>query len=60
MAFEYTISDPDHWHDTIEGLPEVIAKNGFIEVIDQPGKGVDLIPEKARRYLAEDNRDFSA
>ncbi|MGY5809559.1 hypothetical protein ACXHXG_17785 [Rhizobium sp. LEGMi198b] len=60
IAFEYATGDPDWWHDIAEGLSEVIVKNGFIDVIDRPGMVVDLNPEKARRYLAEDDRDFFA
>ncbi|WP_217540281.1 enolase C-terminal domain-like protein, partial [Stenotrophomonas sp. GbtcB23] len=51
IAYEYTTGDPDWWYDIVEGLPETIVKDGFIDVIDRPGMGVDLVPEKAKRYL---------
>ena len=58
IAFEYTTGDPAWWYDIVEGLPETIVRDGFIDVIDRPGMGVDLVPEKARRYLTEDDRAF--
>ncbi len=30
----------------------------MIEVWDRPGMGVDLIPEAAKRYLAEEDKAF--
>ena len=42
----------------VEGLPDPIVKNSMIDVIERPGMGVDLIPEAAERYLAEEDRDF--
>jgi L-alanine-DL-glutamate epimerase-like enolase superfamily enzyme len=58
IAFEYTTGDPAWWYDIVEGLPETIVKDGFIDVIDRPGMGVDLVPEKAKRYLTEDDQAF--
>jgi L-alanine-DL-glutamate epimerase-like enolase superfamily enzyme len=39
-------------------LPNPIVKNGFIEVWDRPGMGVELVPERARRYLGEADAAF--
>jgi L-alanine-DL-glutamate epimerase-like enolase superfamily enzyme len=58
IAFEYTTGDPEWWNDIVEGLPDPVVKDGMIDVPDRPGLGVDLVPERARRYLAEDDRDF--
>ncbi len=58
IAFEYPIGRPDWWYTIIEGLPNPIVKDGFIEVWDRPGLGVDLIPEAARPYLAKEDQDF--
>ncbi|MCI0439803.1 MAG: mandelate racemase/muconate lactonizing enzyme family protein [Chloroflexi bacterium] len=58
IAFEYPVGRPDWWYDIVEGLPDPIVKNGFIEVWDRPGMGVDLIPEEARKYLPEGDEDF--
>jgi hypothetical protein len=58
IAFEYTTGDPDWWYDIVEGLPQAIVKDGFVDVIERPGMGVDLVPERARQYLAEDEQMF--
>ena len=58
IAFEYPVGDPDWWYDIVEGLPDPIVKNGQIEVWDRPGMGVDLIPEKAKQYLAKEDAGF--
>lgn len=58
IAFEYTTGDPEWWSDIVEGLPDPIVRDGMIAVIDRPGMGVDIIPERAERYLAEDDAGF--
>jgi L-alanine-DL-glutamate epimerase-like enolase superfamily enzyme len=58
IAFEYTTGDPDWWYDIVEGLPNPIVKDGMIDVLTRPGMGVDLIPEKAKRYLNVEDADF--
>ncbi|WP_442579844.1 mandelate racemase/muconate lactonizing enzyme family protein [Mesorhizobium sp. ASY16-5R] len=58
IAFEYTTGDPDWWYDIVDGLPSPIVRNGMIEVPDRPGMGVELVPERARRYLSEDDSTF--
>ena len=58
IAFEYPSGDPAWWYDIVDGLPDPIVKNGFIDVWDRPGMGVDIVPERARRYLLEEDRGF--
>jgi L-alanine-DL-glutamate epimerase-like enolase superfamily enzyme len=58
IAFEYPIGRPDWWSEIVEGLPSPIVKDSFIEVWDRPGMGVDLIPEAAKKYLPDEDRDF--
>jgi L-alanine-DL-glutamate epimerase-like enolase superfamily enzyme len=58
IAFEYPVGRPDWWYDIVEGLPTPIVKDGFIEVWDRPGLGVELKPEAARQYLPEEDQDF--
>jgi L-alanine-DL-glutamate epimerase-like enolase superfamily enzyme len=58
IAFEYPVATPAWWSDIVEGLPNPIVRDGFIEVGDRPGFGVDLIPEAAARYLAPEDADF--
>ena len=58
LAFEYPIGNPSWWYDIVEGLPDPIVKDGFIEVWDRPGLGVDFKVEAARQYLAPGDEDF--
>ena len=58
IAFEYPIGDPAWWYDIVDGLPDPIVKNGIIEVWDRPGMGVEINPEKAKRYLLEEDASF--
>jgi L-alanine-DL-glutamate epimerase-like enolase superfamily enzyme len=58
IAFEYPVAEPAWWYDIVDGLPKPLVQDGFIEVWDRPGLGVDLVAEAARRYLADEDRSF--
>jgi L-alanine-DL-glutamate epimerase-like enolase superfamily enzyme len=58
IAFEYPVGEPAWWYDIVDGLPDPIVKDGFIEVWDRPGLGVEFIVEAAREYLPEGDEDF--
>ena len=58
IAFEYPIGDPTWWYDIVDGLPDPIVKNGMIDVWDRPGMGIEINPEKAKRYLSEEDAAF--
>jgi L-alanine-DL-glutamate epimerase-like enolase superfamily enzyme len=58
IAFEYPIAKPEWWTDLVEGLPNPIVKDGFIEVWDRPGLGVTLNADAAIPYLLEEDKDF--
>ena len=58
IAFEYPKGDPDWWYDIVDGLPDPIVKGGLIEVWDRPGMGVELNPERTKRYLAPEDAAF--
>ncbi|MBM3189913.1 MAG: mandelate racemase/muconate lactonizing enzyme family protein [Chloroflexi bacterium] len=58
IAFEYPVGRPEWWYDIVEGLPDPIVQNGFIEVWDRPGMGVEFNEKAARRYLPEEDADF--
>jgi L-alanine-DL-glutamate epimerase-like enolase superfamily enzyme len=58
IGFEYPVGKPAWWYDIVEGLPDPIVEEGFIEVWDRPGLGVELNAEAARRYLPEGDEDF--
>ena len=58
IAFEYPVGNPEWWYGIIEGLPDPIVKDGFIEVWDRPGLGVEFNEKRARKYLPEGDEDF--
>jgi L-alanine-DL-glutamate epimerase-like enolase superfamily enzyme len=58
IAFELPAGKPDWWHDILEGLPDPIVKDGFIQVWDAPGLGVRFNVEKAAARLGEADRGF--
>lgn len=58
IAFEYPTGRPDWWYDIVEGLPNPIVQDSYIEVWDRPGMGVELIPDKASKYLPAGDEDF--
>ncbi len=60
IAFEYPAPQEKWWYDIVEGLPDPIVRDGFIDVWDRPGMGVELIPEAAREHLSDEDRDFFA
>ena len=58
IAFEYPTGNPEWWYDIVEGLPNPIVKDSFIEVWDTPGLGVTLNAEAAAAYLRPEDADF--
>ncbi|MBM3521448.1 MAG: mandelate racemase/muconate lactonizing enzyme family protein [Alphaproteobacteria bacterium] len=58
IAFELPNGDPAWWFDIVDGLPNPLVRDGMIEVWDRPGMGVEINPERARRYLAPEDAGF--
>ena len=58
IAFEYPTGEPAWWYDIVSGLPNPIVKDGFIDVWDAPGLGVDFIVEAAKEHLKEEDKAF--
>ena len=58
IAFELPNGKPEWWFDILEGLPNPLVKDGFIEVWDSPGLGVQFNVEKATPYLLDSDRGF--
>jgi gluconate/galactonate dehydratase len=54
LALEYHSADVPWWDDVAVGLPKPLVKNGFIEVSDKPGLGIDdLNDELLGQHLQE-------
>ena len=58
IALEYPAGRPDWWYDIIDGLPDPIVKDGFIEVWDTPGLGVEFNVGAAKKYLSDEDKGF--
>ncbi len=57
IAFECPKA-PDWWYGIVKGLPDPIVKDGFIDVWDAPGLGIEFIEAEARQYLEPEDKDF--
>lgn len=58
IAFEYAKAQPEWWTDIVDGLPDPIVKNGYIDVWDKPGLGITFNVRAARAHLSEEDRSF--
>lgn len=58
IAFEYPVARPEWWYDIVEGLPDPIVKDSFIEVWDRLGLGVDFRVKAAKAHLSEEDKGF--
>jgi len=58
IAFEYPIGKPDWWYSIVRGLPEQIVVDGFIDVWDAPGLGIEFDVAAATKYLASGDSGF--
>lgn len=58
IAFEYPVGQPEWWYDIVEGLPDPIVKNGFIDVWDKPGLGITFNVRAAKAHLSEEDKEF--
>jgi gluconate/galactonate dehydratase len=52
LALEYHSVDVPWWDDIVTGLPKPLVKDGFIEVPDKPGLGIDdIVDEVISQHL---------
>ena len=58
IAFEYPVGQPEWWYEIVDGLPNPIVKQGFIDVWDRPGLGVTFNIAAAKAHLSDEDRQF--
>ena len=58
IAFEYPSGDPDWWYEIVDGLPDPIVKDSYIEVWDSPGLGITFKRDLAEKYIREEDKGF--
>ena len=56
--FEYPVAQNGWWYDIIEGLPDPIVVDSFINVWDRPGLGVTFNVKEAKKHLSDGEGDF--
>ncbi|MEX1020254.1 MAG: mandelate racemase/muconate lactonizing enzyme family protein [Litorilinea sp.] len=58
IAFEYPVPAQEWWYDIVEGLPDPIVKDSYIDVFERPGLGVEFNVKAAKAHLEADDQDF--
>lgn len=58
VGFEYPKGQPEWWYEIVEGLPNPIVKDGYIDVWDKPGLGVTFHVAAAKKHLVDEDRGF--
>jgi gluconate/galactonate dehydratase len=51
LALENHSIDTPWWNEMVTGLPNPIIQNGFIDVPESPGLGIDLNPDVMKEHL---------
>jgi L-alanine-DL-glutamate epimerase-like enolase superfamily enzyme len=52
MALEYHSVEVKWWDDIVTGLPKPLVQDGFIQVSDKPGLGIDdVVDEVIAQHL---------
>ena len=58
IAFEYPKGNHPWWYDIIDGLPDQIVTEGFVDVWDKPGLGICFRVNAAKKYLEAGDAQF--
>ena len=60
LVLENHSVDNPWWDDMVTGLPNPIIQNGYIDVPEAPGLGIDLNPEVIEAHLHPDDSGYFA
>jgi L-alanine-DL-glutamate epimerase-like enolase superfamily enzyme len=58
VALEYPVGRPGWWYEIVDGLPDPIVTDGFIEVWDKPGLGIQFDVREAKKHLSDEDKGF--
>ena len=58
LALENHSIDTPWWNEMVTGLPNPIIQNGFIDVPESPGLGIDLNPDVMKEHLDPKNPGY--
>ena len=52
IAMEFHAADWPEWDSLVKGLPKPLIKDGFLNVPEKPGLGIELNEKAVRKHLA--------
>ena len=58
IALEHHNVDLDYWEDLVSGLEKPIIENGFANVPEQPGLGIELNEEIVKQHLDPEDSSY--
>ena len=58
IAFEHHMVDVPWWKNLVEGLEDPLIQEGYVNVPDKPGLGIELDEKNVRKHLAEGEKYF--
>ncbi|MEO2006975.1 MAG: enolase C-terminal domain-like protein, partial [Candidatus Poribacteria bacterium] len=60
LVLENHSVDNPWWDDMVTGLPNPIIRDGYIDVPDTPGLGIELNDEVVREHMHESETEYFA
>ncbi|MCX8171349.1 MAG: mandelate racemase/muconate lactonizing enzyme family protein [Candidatus Bathyarchaeota archaeon] len=57
IAFEHHAAHVSQWEDFVKGLEKPLIKDGFVNVPEKPGLGIEINEDLVKKYLVE-GEDF--
>ncbi len=58
IALEHHFTEIPYWSDLVTGVPNPIIQNGYIQVPETPGLGIDLNHEVVQQHLDPNDADY--
>lgn len=59
VALEHHSVDKEYWEDLVTGLDKPLVKDGYVEVPNKPGTGLELNEEVLKEHLAKGSKMFA-
>ena len=59
VALEHHSVDKEYWEDLVTGLDKPLVKDGYVEVPNKPGTGLELNEEVLKEHLAKGSKLFA-
>ncbi len=59
VALEHHSVDKEYWEDLVTGLDKPMVKDGYVEVPNKPGTGLELNEEVLKEHLAKGTKMFA-